>query len=178
MIPQSYIQEMIDTENDIKRYLGETPMYLKKHFINYVRNGGQPASIGPVFPILRELLDGAPAPMVYYYALNSVEEATRYFCHPKLRKQLFESAYALFSCEHHTINEVMQGNTFDIFQIHSCMTLFDGLCPNSIFAKVLRRFFNGEKEVDTLHIIQGCILPTNTIWNRILFKIKGLFCQL
>ena len=57
MLPQSYIQEMIDTENDLKRYIGETPMYLKRHFINYVKNGGQPASIGTVFPILRELLD-------------------------------------------------------------------------------------------------------------------------
>lgn len=179
MLPQSYIQEMIDTENDLKRYIGETPMYLKRHFINYVKNGGQPASIGTVFPILRELLDGAPAPMISYYALNGVEEAIRYLYHPKLRKQLLESAHALFYCKHQTMDEIMRGNTFYIFQIHSSMTLFDSLCPNSIFAKVLMRFFNGEKEMETLHIIQGCILHKNTIWNRILFKIKGrLFYRL
>ena len=162
MLPQSYVQEMIDTENDLKRYLTETPMYLKRHFISYINNGGHPASIGPVFPILRELLDGAPAPMISYYALNSVEEAIRYLYHPKLRKQLLESAYALFSCKHQTVDEIMRGNTFDIFQIHLCMTLFDSLCPNSIFAKVQSRYFNGEKEMETLHIIQGCILPKNT----------------
>lgn len=40
MLPQSYVQEMIDTENDLKRYLTETPMYLKRHFISYINNGG------------------------------------------------------------------------------------------------------------------------------------------
>lgn len=35
-------------------------------------------------------------------------------------------------------------------KVHSCMTMFDFLSPNDVFARVLEAFYKGEREAKTL----------------------------
>ena len=84
--------------------------------------------------------------MISYYALNSVEEAIRYLYHLKLRKQLLESAYALFSCKHQTVDEIMRGNTTETidhiavctidFAVHSASELDSAIKSISVIKSV------------------------------------------
>lgn len=45
------------------------------------------------------------------------------------------------------------GNT-DAMKLRSSMTLFDIISPNDVFARVLDKYFNGQRDNRTLTIIQ------------------------
>ena len=43
----------------------------------------------------------------------------------------------------------------DACKLRSSMTLFDAVCPNDVFAKVLDVFFSGVRDSRTLNLIKG-----------------------
>ena len=66
-----------------------------------------------------------------YYAIKSIEEAKEYMKHPILSKNLIEISNVLLELE--TNDSIKIFGTIDSRKLQSCMTLFNEVCPNSIF---------------------------------------------
>lgn len=80
--------------------------------------------------------------MAERYALRSRREAAAYLTHPVLGARLVECATALLEVEGRSAEEVM-GSPDDL-KLRSSMTLFAAVAgPDSIFQKVLDRYFSG-----------------------------------
>ena len=75
-----------------------------------------------------------------YYGLNGVEEAKAYLEHPVLGSRLREITLALLVHKECDILDIM-GSDVDVKKLKSCMTLFDGISPNDVFAQVLEAFY-------------------------------------
>lgn len=88
-----------------------------------------------------------------YYGIDDVEEAKAYLKHPVLGKRLREITSVLLT---HTDEDVvtLMGSYIDAIKLRSCMTLFDVISPNDIFAKVLYAFFESKRDDKTLAKIQ------------------------
>ena len=87
-----------------------------------------------------------------YYAIKSIEEAKEYMKHPILSKNLIEISNVLLELE--TNDSIKIFGTIDSKKLQSCMTLFNEICPNSIFNKVLIKYFKGHKDKSTIDILK------------------------
>jgi uncharacterized protein (DUF1810 family) len=88
-----------------------------------------------------------------YYAIKSLEEARQYLNHPVLGARLRECAETILAVEVRSISEIF-GYPDDL-KLKSSMTLF--VCvPNSpsVFAKVLDKYFRGERDAKTLALLE------------------------
>jgi uncharacterized protein (DUF1810 family) len=86
------------------------------------------------------------------YAINDLPEAAAYLSHPVLGKRLMEISNTLLNLPAHDAREVM-GNPDDL-KLCSSMTLFaqvPGADP--VFAAVLKKYFQGEKDKATLQLL-------------------------
>lgn len=70
----------------------------------------------------------------YDQALNEIRDG----------KRMFEITEALLEHSDKTIVDIL--GHIDSMKVQSSMTLFDCVVPNSIFARVLQTFYNGEKD--------------------------------
>lgn len=86
-----------------------------------------------------------------FYAIKSIEEAGEFLAHPLLGRRLREITGALLELPTDDASYVFGAP--DDMKLRSCMTLFDVVEPNSVFAAVLSKFFNGEKDGMTLKIL-------------------------
>ncbi len=85
-----------------------------------------------------------------YYSIHSGEEARQYLNHPVLGPRLRECAEAVLAIPGKTALEVF-GSPDDL-KLKSSMTLFAGCAgPDSVFARVLDKYFDGEQDPRTLH---------------------------
>ena len=66
----------------------------------------------------------------------------------------YASASNLALLELETNDSIKIFGTIDSRKLQSCMTLFNEICPNSIFNKVLIKYFNGNKDKSTLDILK------------------------
>ncbi len=88
-----------------------------------------------------------------YYSIKSMEEARQYLDHPVLGKRLVECAEAVFTVEGRTISQIF-GYPDDL-KFKSSMTLFACAAdPHSIFDRVLEKYFNGDRDVMTLQLLE------------------------
>lgn len=87
----------------------------------------------------------------HFFGITELNEAIEYLAHPILGQRLREISKALLINKEKPIRNYLNEN--EIEQILSCMTLFDWISPNDIFAEVLNQFFSGNRCVVTL----GCI---------------------
>lgn len=85
------------------------------------------------------------------YAIRSLSEAKAYWDNEILRSRLVEITSALL--EQNVSAQIIFGG-LDAMKVCSCMTLFDLVVPNDIFAKVLDKFYNGQKCYRTLSILK------------------------
>ena len=86
------------------------------------------------------------------YAIKSVDEAKAYLAHPILGPRLIEIAEAAVSVEGRTAIEVF-GSPDDL-KLKSCATLFSHVTPpDSIFARLLDKYFQGERDHQTIERI-------------------------
>ena len=77
-----------------------------------------------------------------YFGLDGMEEAKAYLEHPVLGARLREITIALLAYKgERDILDIM-GNDVDVKKLKSCMTLFDGISPNDVFAQVLEAFWS------------------------------------
>lgn len=87
-----------------------------------------------------------------YYAIGGLEEAQAYASHPVLGKHLVEISEALLAINGKSALE-MFGSPDDL-KLRSSMTLFASLeNTDTIFNKVLEKYFGGEKDRMTLQLI-------------------------
>lgn len=86
-----------------------------------------------------------------YYAIQSLDEAKDYLNHPILGTRLREIAEALIDLDTNDAHAVF-GNPDDL-KLRSSMTLFDYIESNSVFGKVLEKFYGGNRDLRTLEII-------------------------
>lgn len=90
------------------------------------------------------------SPMSYEYSIKSLEEAYAYLEDSYLRNNLHELCSILLTLEK---------SAYDVFgspdhhKLKSCMTLFDIVCHNDIFEKVLDKFFFGKRCEKTIRLL-------------------------
>ena len=102
-----------------------------------------------IFPQLKAL---GFSPTAQYYGISGIEEAKAYKADELLRKRLIEISEALLSLKTSNATQVM-GYPDDL-KLKSCMTLFNEAAPEiEIFAKVLDKYFAGQKDTKTLEIL-------------------------
>lgn len=90
-----------------------------------------------------------------FYAIKSIEEAKAYLQHPVLGKRLKEITKLLLEVE--TANARIIFGSPDDLKLHSCMTLFkvaDEDNPDNLFKKVIKKFFRGKYDLNTLNILE------------------------
>jgi uncharacterized protein (DUF1810 family) len=94
------------------------------------------------------------SPTAEHYAIGSLEEAREYLRHPVLGARLVECAEALLA-----LGEVSASDVFgypDDLKLRSSMTLFElagAPAPHPAFAGVLEKFFHGERDEETLKLV-------------------------
>lgn len=87
------------------------------------------------------------------YAIKSLAEATAYLRHPVLGPRLMECAEAALGVEGQSAAEVF--GFPDDLKLRSCATLFAHVSgPGSVFERLLAKYFAGERDERTLHLIR------------------------
>ena len=87
-----------------------------------------------------------------HYAIKSRDEAIAYLDHPLLGSRLRECSNAILALEGKTVTEIL-GYPDDL-KLKSSMTLFSEVATDSIFARVLDKYFQSEKDVKTLQLLE------------------------
>ncbi|PAW66807.1 MAG: calpastatin [Verrucomicrobiia bacterium Tous-C4TDCM] len=104
-----------------------------------------------VFPQLAGLGRSATA---QFYAIPDVDEAKAYVRHPVLGSRLLEAADAILSAPAGRSAREILGDPDDM-KLRSCATLFSAISPaDSIFHRILDRFFGGQPDVRTLELLR------------------------
>lgn len=91
--------------------------------------------------------------MSVYYAVSCAEEAKAYLEDPVLGSRLREISTALLNHADKKAEDVL--GDIDACKLRSSMTLFNAVCPNDVFAKVLDAFFGGDQDGLTLDLMKG-----------------------
>ena len=87
-----------------------------------------------------------------YYAIADLAEAQSYLAHPLLGARLAECAQALLGVTGRTAHEIL-GSPDDL-KLRSSMTLFAQVAgPDSVFRRVLERYYGGEADARTLDLL-------------------------
>ncbi len=92
------------------------------------------------------------SPQSLEYGLRDMNEAKLYLNHPILGERLREMSSALLKHPEKPIQDIV--GFIDACKIKSCMTLFDHIAPNDVFAQVLNTFYNGLRDKQTLDLIR------------------------
>ena len=91
------------------------------------------------------------------YSIKSLEEGRAYLEHPVLGQRLIEACEVLLSLKNTSIDEVM--GFPDDLKLLSSMTLFELVSEsNSIFTKIIKVYFDDERDEKSLGIISALIL--------------------
>lgn len=94
-----------------------------------------------------------------FYSIKDIEEAKSYLAHPILGNRLREISQVLLELENDNPHCIF--GSPDDMKLRSCMTLFDVVEPDSIFTKVLEKFFQGRRDRRTLTILKEQSHPIN-----------------
>jgi len=88
------------------------------------------------------------------YSIKSLEEGRAYLEHPVLGPRLIEACEILLSLKDASMDEVM--GFPDDLKLLSSMTLFEALSGlNSIYSKIIELYFNDERDMNSIEIIQS-----------------------
>jgi uncharacterized protein (DUF1810 family) len=82
------------------------------------------------------------------YAICSLDEATVFAQHNTLGENIRNISCELLHLQGVTASQIF--GDIDARKLQSSMTLFDAICPNSVFEQVLEKYFNGERDKLTL----------------------------
>lgn len=98
-----------------------------------------------VFPQLSGL---GVSVMSQRYAISGRAEADAYLIHPVLGARLRACVEAILGVDGRTAVEIF--GPVDAAKLRSCLTLFDAVAPDALFARALERFFDGVRDPETL----------------------------
>lgn len=103
-----------------------------------------------IFP---QIIGLGHSPTARYYSIKDLQEAKAFLEDEILGKNLIRISEALLDIESNDAEEVMGWP--DNMKLKSSMTLFLTADPQcSVFQKVLDKFFNGEKDFQTIKILE------------------------
>ena len=139
------------SETDINRFLEaqESPFCGYEMALKEIQNGKKTSHwMWYIFPQFREIAHNSRA---HYWGIIDLDEAENYLNHPVLGVRLREITEALLVHINKTTLEIF--GDIDAKKLRSCMTLCDYLSPNDIFGEVLDVFYNGDRGVGTLRVI-------------------------
>lgn len=89
-----------------------------------------------------------------FFAIRDKAEATQYLNHPVLGTRLFEISSELLNLN--ISDPIVVFGDIDSLKLKSSMTLFSLVEEtNLVFQKVLDKFFNGMKDVNTIRIVKA-----------------------
>ena len=92
------------------------------------------------------------------YSIKSLAEARAYLDHPVLGRRLVECAEAALGVEGRSASEIF--GSPDDMKLKSSATLFARVTPpDSVFARLLDRFFGGERDGRTLQLLETAGWP-------------------
>jgi uncharacterized protein (DUF1810 family) len=87
-----------------------------------------------------------------YYSIKSKEEARQYLDHPVLGKRLRECAESILALEGLSASGIF--GYPDDMKLKSSMTLFASVAePQSVFARVLEKYFQGARDERTVELL-------------------------
>lgn len=89
-----------------------------------------------------------------YYGIEDGDEACAYLSHPLLGLRLREISQAVLTHRGMSIYQLM-GSNIDAKKLCSSMTLFDFVSPNDVFAQILKEFYDGERDFNTLNRLKS-----------------------
>lgn len=93
------------------------------------------------------------SPMSREYAIQSLAEARAYLDHPVLGPRLIEIAEAALAVDGRSARDIF--GSPDDMKLRSCATLFAAVTPpDSVFARLLGKFFEGEPEAKTTGLLE------------------------
>ena len=115
-----------------------------------IRNGRKESHwMWYIFPQIKGLGRSSTA---QYYAIESLKEAEAFLEDEYLGKNLIEITEALLELDSDNPTEVM--GVPDDMKLKSSMTLFELVAgEDSVFSKVLQKYFNGNRDRNTLRIL-------------------------
>ena len=102
-----------------------------------------------IFPQLKALGQSSTS---LYYGIEDLDEAKQYLAHPVLGTRLKEISEVLLNLKTNDPYRVM--GDIDGMKLCSSMTLFaevEGY--DSVFGKVIDKYYNGNKDMNTIHIL-------------------------
>ena len=102
-----------------------------------------------IFPQIKGL---GSSPTAIYYEIKNENEAKAYLKNEILRLHLFEISNTLLNLKSNNAYEIF--GYPDNLKLKSSMTLFDYIEPNSIFKKVLNKFYDGQLDEMTLTLLK------------------------
>ncbi|WP_426434071.1 DUF1810 domain-containing protein [Bradyrhizobium genosp. P] len=103
-----------------------------------------------VFPQIAGLGSSA---MAQRFAIGSRAEAVAYVEHGLLGPRLIECTQLVMTASEKTITDIF--GSPDDMKFRSCMTLFDAVSQQGVFAEALAAFYPGGKDRATLAILGG-----------------------
>ena len=101
-----------------------------------------------VFPQLAGL---GSSPTSRRYAIGSMDEARAYLAHPVLGPRLVECVELVSGVEGRTALEIF--GSPDDMKLRSCLTLFELVSDDAVFASALERYFDGVRDHATLNLV-------------------------
>lgn len=135
-------------DNDILRFLDaqDTEWSMYDEALREVRRGRKNSHwIWYIFPQLRGLGHSWNS---HYYGIADRSEAEAYVRHPVLGARLREISEALLMHTDKTAIDIF--GAVDAKKVKSCMTLFDCVLPDDVFARVLHQFYGGTRDSRSL----------------------------
>lgn len=87
-----------------------------------------------------------------FYGISGLDEARAYLSHPVLGERLRRVSSVLLGLSGSNAREVLGG---DDIKLRSSMTLFDVAAPNDVFARVLEKYFHGQRDAETFRILSS-----------------------
>jgi uncharacterized protein (DUF1810 family) len=93
-----------------------------------------------------------------HYAIGSLDEARAYLAHPILGPRLIECAGATLTVKGRSAHDIF--GSPDDMKLRSSVTLFSLVSPeNSVFHRVLEKYFEGKGDERTLIFVSRSVRP-------------------
>ncbi|SEF81933.1 DUF1810 domain-containing protein [Marinobacterium lutimaris] len=94
------------------------------------------------------------SPTAQRYEIASLDEARAYLEHPLLGPHLIECCEVMLATERRSARDIL--GMPDDMKLRSCATLFRQIAGNeSVFQRVLERYFSGEADAKTLELLRS-----------------------
>lgn len=88
-----------------------------------------------------------------HFGISGKEESLAYLKNDILEERLREVCDVLLNLPTDDTESIF--GRLDSLKLRSSMTLFDYVMPEDVFGKVLERFFNSDKDIETLKILSA-----------------------